>query len=182
MSSTISIRTVESENVRPGSGAGVGGAVEKKLRKSGSFLNKFTSLGGLKTPGRPRRTVSDFHIKLDEPHRHFQPGEFVKGCVCVTVEKEFRLTHLVVNLKGKVELYNGATGGGVHTKRDKGTHALDTLDEETSRLCSDEQVLCGDGGLKPGVYQFQFVMLLPGKGLPSSLNVSTISIHSIFMH
>ncbi|RPA85633.1 hypothetical protein BJ508DRAFT_179184 [Ascobolus immersus RN42] len=169
MSTTASLRTIEPDHLREGS---VGGGVSegRKLRKSVSLLGKFTSLGGLKAPGRPKRTISDFHIKLEEPHRQFQPGEFVKGSVHVTVEKELKLTHLVVNLKGNVDLFNGPTGGGVHTKKEKGPHVFDTLDEETSKLCYDEQVLCADGSLKPGVYQFQFVMLLPGKGLPSSLN------------
>jgi arrestin-related trafficking adapter 9 len=173
MSASASIKTIESQHLWARGEGGKGGVLEgKRLRKSVSLLGKFTSLGGLKAPGRPKRTISDFHIKLDEPHRQFQPGEFVKGIVSITVEKELKLTHLVVNLKGNVELFNGPTGGGVHTKKEKGSHVFDTLDEETSRLCYDEQVLCADGSLKPGVYQFQFVMLLPGKGLPSSLNVS----------
>lgn len=40
-------------------------------------------------------------------------------------------------------------------------------------LFQDEQTLCGEGRLDPGVYEFGFDLEFPRKGLPSSIDVSS---------
>lgn len=151
-----------------------------KRQKPASILSKLTtplsSLGSLRPPRNSRRALSEFYIRLDEPHRQYSPGDLVKGSVLVTVERDTKVTHIVVDLVGRVDLYgvanSGYTQGG---KRKKVNYAAPVEFEGGVILCRDQQVLCGEGRLEIGVYEFKFVMELIGKGLPSSLDVGVDS-------
>lgn len=142
-----------------------------RLRSKTSSL----SLPGIRAPR--RRTLTGFHIQLDDPHRVYSPSDVVKGCVCVKVERPLTLTHLVVNLIGRVDLHaSPSTREGGGKKGKEWEEELDGLDGGVT-LCRDEMVLCGEGRLEPGVYKFGFELefVLVGKlagGLPSSLDVS----------
>ena len=94
----------------------------------------------------------------------------MEGSVIVTVEKEVRITHLVVTLVGRVDIY-GVAAYNVGKKKSL-NYAGPVEYEGGVVLCRDQQVLCGDGRLEPGVYEFGFVLELSGKRLPSSLDVS----------
>ncbi|CUS12574.1 unnamed protein product [Tuber aestivum] len=146
-----------------------------RLRSKTSSL----SLPGLRTPR--RRTLTDFHIQLDDPHRVYSASDVVKGCVCAKVERSLTLTHLVVNLIGRVDLQASPStreGGGKRGK--EWEEEFDGLSGGVT-LCRDEMVLCGEGRLEPGVYKFGFELdFVPvGKlagGLPSSLDFEKGSI------
>ncbi|CAZ83551.1 unnamed protein product [Tuber melanosporum] len=146
-----------------------------RLRSKTSSL----SLPGLRAPR--RRILADFHIQLDDPHRVYLANDVVKGCVCVKVERPLTLTHLVVNLIGRVDLQASLytrEGGGKKGK--EWEEEFDGLSGGVT-VCRDEIVLCGEGRLEPGVYKFGFelefalVGKLPG-GLPSSLDFEKGSI------
>lgn len=94
----------------------------------------------------------------------------MKGSVILTTEKDLRVTHLVVNLVGRVDLFGVATYN-LSGKRRTVNYTAPVEFEGGVILCRDQQVLCGGGEFEAGVYEFGFVMELTGKGLPSSLNV-----------
>lgn len=129
--------------------------------------NKTSSL----TSPRPRRSLTDFHVSLSDPHRVYAPSSVVAGSVFLTVERALPITHLTVALVGCVDLTPSPTG-----KRSK-----DAAIEGAARnvFCRDEIVLSGEGRLDPGVYEFQFelefckVPGIGGVGLPTSIDVSS---------
>lgn len=124
--------------------------------------------------------MSEFYIRLNEPHREYAPGDLVKGSVVLTTEKDLKVTHLVVNLVGRVDLY-GLVTYNLSGKKKTVNYTGPVEFEGGVILCRDQQVLCGEGRLEAGVYEFGFVMELTGKGLPSSLNVSWILITSLHL-
>lgn len=150
-----------------------------KTSKKSALLTKLsTALNRIRPPRSTRKVISDFYIRLDEPHREYSPGDLVKGSVILETEKDLRVTHLVVNLVGRVDLY------GVVTykvgKQVSVNYAGPVEFEGGIILCRDQQVLCGEGRIVPGVYEFKFVMELTGKKLPSSLNVC-FCMYSLFL-
>ncbi|UKZ53750.1 hypothetical protein TrVGV298_007549 [Trichoderma virens] len=111
------------------------------LARLGSSLN-------LPLPLRNRnRSVTDFHVRCDEPHRKYGAGDHVHGSVVLVVVKPVRITHLVVTLHGFVRVLRDPAGAA-----------------------KDEQVLSGEGRLDPGRYEFGFDLVFPDKGLPSSID------------
>jgi len=143
-------------------------------RKAPSLFAKLSTqlsaLNKLRPPRSTRKVISEYYIRLNEPHREYSPGDLVKGSVILTTEKDLRVTHLVVNLVGRVDLFGVATYNLSGKK--KTVNYTGPLEFEGGIiLCRDQQVLCGEGRLDAGVYEFGFVMELTGKGLPSSLDV-----------
>lgn len=134
------------------------------------------SLPGLRSPR--RRVLTDFHIQLDDPHRVYSPTDIVQGRVCIKVERPLNITHLVVNLVGRVDLQPSLSFGKEIPANSKEWD--DDYDDGLSgaiTLCRDRMVLCGEGRLEPGVYQFGFQLEFVPVGklassLPSSLDVS----------
>ncbi|KAK5663249.1 hypothetical protein OQA88_3676 [Cercophora sp. LCS_1] len=138
-----------------------------------SFFSRFS------LPLRSRaRNVADFHIRPADPHRKYGAGDHVQGAVILTVVKPVRITHLTVSLHGYVRVYKGPgapssepvinpaealsiSGRGVRQKNSN--HGY-------TSLFQDEQVLSSDGRLEPGRYEFNFDLLFPAKGLPSSID------------
>ncbi|KAK4156945.1 hypothetical protein C8A00DRAFT_12146 [Chaetomidium leptoderma] len=138
-----------------------------------SFFSRFT------LPLRSRaRYVVDFHIRPAEPHRKYAAGDQVQGAVVLTVVKPVRITHLVVSLHGYMRVYKGPSLPANEPVIDP-AEALATSSRSSRqknlpngcvRLFQDEQTLSGDGRLEPGRYEFNFNLLFPAGGLPSSID------------
>ena len=147
--------------------------------KARSLLSRFTS------PFAPRpRSHSDFHIRTDEPHRQYAPGDVVKGSVCLTVAKPIRITHVVICLYGYVKVFKSPSSSWDAVPRDggfqgpgRGRRGSEYFGNGFASLFEDEVILCGEGRLVPGDYEFRFELELPSKGMPSSIDVSTCQTH-----
>lgn len=135
-------------------------------------------LSRLTLPLRARtRNLTDFHIRPQEPHRRYAPGDLVKGAVVLTVLKPVRVTHLTICLHGFVRVFKRANDAndalladtGLTTSRD-GTKTQYFGNGHAS-LFQDESTLCGEGRLESGIYEFNFEMEFPSKGLPTSIDV-----------
>jgi hypothetical protein len=142
-----------------------------------SFFSRFA------LPLRSRtRYIADFHIRPAEPHRKYGAGDQVQGAVVLTVVKPVRITHLVVSLHGYMRVYKGpnipanepiidpgeALASSGRSSRQKG------VGNGGVRLFQDEQTLSGDGRLEPGRYEFNFNLLFPADGLPTSIDVRAV--------
>ena len=144
-----------------------------RLASSGrSILSRLTS------PLRSRtRNATDFHIRAHEPHRQYSPGDVVKGIVVLTVIKPIRITHLTVALHGFVRvLKNPAAAGEAITSDPVVAITNNKKSQYTGNghasLFHDEITLCAEGRLEPGIYEFEFNLQFPSRGLPSSIDVS----------
>jgi arrestin-related trafficking adapter 9 len=141
---------------------------------SRSFFSRFS------LPLRSRaRNVADFHIRPADPHRKYAAGDHVQGAVILTVVKPVRITHLTVSLHGYVRVYKSPNGSAsepainpaeVPSVIGRAARSKNTPHGYAS-LFQDEQVLSSDGRLEPGRYEFNFDLLFPAKGLPSSIDV-----------
>ncbi|KAF8422971.1 hypothetical protein EV426DRAFT_154848 [Tirmania nivea] len=153
--------------------------IKYSKRKASSLFAKLSTqlnaLNKLRPPRSTRKVISEYYIRLNEPHREYSPGDLVKGSVILTTEKDLRVTHLVVNLVGRVDLFEVATYN-LSGKKKTVNYTGPVEFEGGVILCRDQQVLCGEGRLDAGVYEFGFVMELTGKGLPSSLDFEKGSI------
>jgi hypothetical protein len=140
-----------------------------------SFLSRFASLS-LRSRA---RYIHDFHIRPAEPHRRYAAGDEVQGAVVLTVVKPVRITHLVVSLHGYMRVSKGPSLSANDqtfdpddpiAKSRRGSRSKNAVNGYV-RLFQDEQVLSGDGRLDPGRYEFNFNLLFPTEGLPSSIDV-----------
>ncbi|KAL2257078.1 hypothetical protein VTK26DRAFT_691 [Humicola hyalothermophila] len=138
-----------------------------------SFFSRFS------LPLRSRaRHITDFHIRPAEPHRKYGAGDHVQGAVILTVIKPVRITHLVVSLHGYMRVYKGPNVPADEPIVDPGEAPTTTSRSSRQkaigngyvRLFRDEQPLSGDGRLEPGRYEFNFNLLFPPDGLPSSVD------------
>ncbi|KAI5841590.1 hypothetical protein BZA05DRAFT_477785 [Tricharina praecox] len=152
-----------------------------------SFLRRIRSKTSLLSLRSPRRSLTDFHVQLNDPHRVYSPTDFVAGFVCVTVERPLPLTHLTVSLIGRVDVQTSMRepSGRKRGKSEWAVHSAaatgDGADGGILSICRDELVLCGEGRLEPGVYKFGFELefcKLPGLGggLPTSIDFEKGSI------
>lgn len=141
-----------------------------------STLRSFLSWLKLPFGARPRN-LADFYIRLEEPHRQYSPGDLVKGTVVLTLLKPVRITHLTLCLHGFVRVFKRASEAneflaadtGLTTSRD-GTKSQYFGNGHAS-LFQDEITLCGEGRLDSRIYEFNFEMEFPSKGLPTSVHV-----------
>lgn len=138
--------------------------------KARSLLSRLTQ------PLRSRtRNLADFHIKPLEPHRKYSPGDLVKGSVVLTIIKPVRITHLTVALHGFIRVYKHPNGAGDHFEpsvtSQGNSNTSKYFGNGHASLFQDEQTLCGEGRLDVGVYEFNFELEFPTKGLPSSIDV-----------
>ncbi|KAI4869237.1 hypothetical protein F4820DRAFT_45392 [Hypoxylon rubiginosum] len=131
----------------------------------------------LTSPLRSRsRNLADFHIRLHEPHRQYSAGDHVKGHVILYVVKPIRVTHLTVALHGFVRVYKHAGAGAQLSPVNPAVISHDRnknvryFGNGLASLFQDEQVLCGEGRLKPTRFEFEFDLIFPSKGLPSSID------------
>lgn len=136
-----------------------------------SLLSRLTS----PLKARPRN-LTDFHIQALEPHRKYSPGDLVKGAVVLTVLKPIRVTHLTVCLHGFVRVFKNANAAN-EPLPDAGLTASTHPNRSQyfgnghASLFQDEVTLCGEGRLDAGIYEFNFELEFPAKGLPSSIDV-----------
>ncbi|EHK50001.1 hypothetical protein TRIATDRAFT_172689, partial [Trichoderma atroviride IMI 206040] len=140
------------------------------------FLARLGSSINLPFPLRSRnRSVADFHVRCDEPHRKYNAGDHVHGAVSISVVKSVRYTHLVVTLHGFVRVLKDPAG----SKKGRDITALPQGGSSSrpqyhgngfASLFQDEQVLSGEGRLDPGRFDFRFDLVFPDKGLPSSID------------
>lgn len=129
-------------------------------------------------PFKPKaRNLTEFLIQLDEPYRHFAPGDSVKGSISLTIQKPLRVTHLVLRLHGFVKAFKDGNEAAATKKasfsgagRDK--QESDYFREGYASIFENEVVLCGEGKLNIGKYVFKFNLSLPLKNVPSSIDVS----------
>ena len=128
-----------------------------------------------------QRSSLEQDIRLDEPFRLYYPGDTVKGAVHLNVAKSQRITHLVIRLHGFVKVSNRAKLPGesisyeealMALEKGRGRRGIEYFGNGFARLFEDETVLCGEGRVL-GQYDFRFEMVLPVKGLPSAVDVST---------
>lgn len=137
------------------------------------LLSRFTS------PFTSRsRNISEFVVETEEPLKQHCPGDVVKGSVKLRIAKPTRVQHIVVCLHGYVQVYRnpGSPGDGYRSARDylgtgRGKKAGEYFGNGFASLFEDEVVLCGDGRLGEGLYQFQFELDFPDRDLPSSIEV-----------
>ncbi|KAH7062431.1 pH-response regulator protein palF/RIM8 [Macrophomina phaseolina] len=135
-------------------------------------------LSRIKSPfGSKARHISEFYIKPDDPHRQYSPGDIVTGAVILKVVKPIRITHIVLSLHGYVQVYKNpnSPGDGYRSHYSaiatgKGSRIGGYFGNGFASLFEDEVVLCAEGRLGEGTYQFNFELEFPGKGLPSSID------------
>lgn len=118
------------------------------------------------------RNVTEFSVNPDDEHRKYSPGDAVTGHVLLRVAKPIRITHLVICLHGFVQVYKqpGSPGEGTPVIA-RGKKSAEQAGSGFASLFEDEVVLCGDGRLAEGPYQFNFELLFPDRALPSSIEV-----------
>lgn len=140
-----------------------------------SFFSKLASPLKSRT-----RNLTDFDIKPLEPHRQYSPGDLVKGAVVLRVVKPIRITHLTVCLHGFVRVFKNANAAHDPLPTDAGLTVSNNPRKSQyfgnghASLFQDEQTLCGEGRLEAGVYEFNFELVFPSKGLPTSIDVSAL--------
>ncbi|KAK1062350.1 ph-response sensor protein [Friedmanniomyces endolithicus] len=123
------------------------------------------------------RAIADFYIDVDDPHKQYSPGDVVTGSVRLRVTKPTRVTHIVVSLHGFVQVYKnpGSPGDGFRVNAGyvgagRGKKTGEYFGNGFASLFEDEVVLCGDGRLADGSYQFNFELQFPDTDLPSSID------------
>jgi len=124
------------------------------------------------------RNVTDFSVEVDDPYKQYSPGDIVTGSVRVRVLKPTRVTHVAVRLHGFVQVYKnpGSPGEGYraasgYLDTGKRRNTGEYFGNGFASLFEDEVVLCGDGRLAEGSYQFNFELEFPDRDLPSSIDV-----------
>ncbi|KAK4220140.1 pH-response regulator protein palF/prr-3 [Rhypophila decipiens] len=161
--------TADNSPAAPAATASIRTSVEES--SSGrSFLSRLSLL-----PLRSRtRNVADFYIRPAEPHRKYGAGDHVQGAVILTVVKPVRITHLTVALHGYVRVSKGPSlslnDPVVNPAEIPTKGARPRYQGGYASLFQDEQVLSSDGRLEIGRYEFNFDLLFPSKGLPSSID------------
>ncbi|KAL3423860.1 arrestin [Phlyctema vagabunda] len=122
------------------------------------------------------RNLNDFHIRPLEPHRQYRPGDLVKGAVVLTVIKPIRITHLTVALRGFVRVYKHPNGinepipAEASLAEARNTTKSQYFGNGYASLFQDEVTLCGEGRLDAGVYEFNFELEFPSRGIPTSID------------
>ncbi|KAF9879955.1 PalF protein [Colletotrichum karsti] len=143
------------------------GSVEETTSSARSFFSRFA------LPIRSRtRNLADFHVRPDDPHRQYSAGDHVRGAVVLTVVKPVRITHLTVTLHGYVRVHKGpaVSEPPVANPALSGRTSAQYHGNGYASLFQDEQVLSGEGRLEASKYEFNFDLVFPEKGLPSSID------------
>ena len=119
------------------------------------------------------RVLSEYFVRLDEPYRHYAPGDTIAGAVVLSALKPVRLTHLVVCFHGFVQIFKGAGAGARKLRKPVcGGEQIEERDgERYLSVCHDKVVLCAQGRLEAGVYEFRFELEVTGDPLPASIDV-----------
>ena len=126
------------------------------------------------------RIIPEFAIEPDhpDPHKQYSPGDVVTGSVRLRLARPTRVTHIVICLHGFVQVFRnpGSPGEGyrannTHLGSGRGNRSGEYFGNGFASLFEDEVVLCGDGRLAEGAYQFDFELEFPDRDLPSSIDV-----------
>ncbi|KAG5985141.1 hypothetical protein E4U55_001110 [Claviceps digitariae] len=147
-----------------------------------SLLSRLSLPLQLQLPLRSRnRSLADFHIRCDEPHKKYTAGDSVRGAVVLAVIKPLRITHLVVALHGYVRVLKEPTSvskaQNVTILPPPGSSCRPQYQGSgVTSLFQDEQVLSGEGRIECGKYEFGFDLVFPDKWLPSSIDFERGSI------
>ncbi|KAI8227922.1 pH-response regulator protein palF/RIM8 [Colletotrichum sp. SAR 10_77] len=147
------------------------GSVEETTSSTRSFFSRFA------LPIRSRtRNLADFHVRPDDPHRQYSAGDHVRGAVVLTVVKPVRITHLTVTLHGYVRVHKGpaVSEPPVANPALSGRSSAQYHGNGHASLFQDEQVLSGEGRLEASKYEFNFDLVFPEKGLPSSIDMQAV--------
>lgn len=103
----------------------------------------------------------------------------MKGLVVLTVVKPIRVTHLTVALHGIVRVFKSPSVRSAGHDHDSllspgsNTGKSQPSGNGQASLFQDEVTLCGGGRLEIGVYEFEFELQFPSKGLPTSIDVGS---------
>jgi len=95
--------------------------------------------------------------------------------------KPVRITHITVCLHGFVRVFKNPNAAYEPLPIDSVLAASGNPKKSQyfgnghTSLFQDEQTLCGEGRLEPGIYEFNFELEFPTKGLPSSIDVGSIT-------
>ncbi|KAK3047204.1 ph-response sensor protein [Extremus antarcticus] len=135
------------------------------------LFNRITSPFGNKA-----RNIPEFEIRADDPHKQYGPGEILPGNVRLRVTKPTRVTHIVARLHGYVQVFKNPGSPGesyranpAYLTTHRGSKSGEYFGNGFASLFEDEVVLCGDGRLADGTYQFNFELEFPDRDLPSSI-------------
>jgi arrestin-related trafficking adapter 9 len=140
-----------------------------------SFLSKIKAPFATKA-----RNIEEYYVQPDDPHRQYSPGDVITGNVILKVLKPLRVTHIVVCLHGFVQVYKSPNNPGDSYRAYTGTSTPGKTNKTGyfgngfASLFMDEVVLCGEGRLGEGTYQFGFELIFPRDRLPSSIDVCTV--------
>lgn len=154
--------------------------VKREIRQKSTKYPSLLARCGAPFASKQRSSLEQ-DIQLDEPFRQYYSGDTVKGAVHMNVAKSQRITHLVIRLHGFVKVSNRAKLPGesisyeealMALEKGRGRRGIEYFGNGFARLFEDETVLCGEGRVL-GQYEFHFEMVLPAKGLPSAVDVST---------
>jgi arrestin-related trafficking adapter 9 len=125
------------------------------------------------------RHITEFYIQPDDPHRQYCPGDVVTGNVVLKVIKPVDITHIVICLHGFAQVYKRPNEPGEGYRNynaaliaGKTNKAGGYYGNGFVSLFEDEIVLCGDGRLDEGTYQFGFELHFPQTHLPGGIDVS----------
>jgi hypothetical protein len=102
--------------------------------------------------------------------------------VVLTVVKPIRVTHLTVALHGIVRVFRSPN---VRDPAPSLTPAsnngkLQSTGNSQASLFQNEVTLCGEGRLDIGIYEFEFELEFPSKGLPTSIDVGVLSLSHFY--
>ena len=130
------------------------------------------------------KTVPEFFVQADDPHRRYAPGDLVSGTVVVKILKPVRITHIIVCLHGFVQVFKSpgsppAEGFRAYNNllsKGRGKKGGEYFGNGFATLFEDEAVVCGDGRLSEGIYTFHFNIRFPAAAMPSSIDVGTSSL------
>ena len=146
---------------------------ERSPSSGRSILARITSPFGSKS-----RNIADFSIEPDDIYKQYSPVDVVTGHVRLRVVRPVRVTHIVVCLHGFVQVYRnpGSPGESFRANKEylgtgRGHKSGEYFGNGFASLFEDEVVLCGDGRLAEGTYQFNFELEFPDRDLPSSIDV-----------
>ena len=143
---------------------------------------EWSRLRNLKPFAQKVRHIHEFYIQPDDPHRQYSPGDVVTGNVMLKVIKPLDITHIVICLHGFAQVYKTPNnpGEGYRNYNDalvagRTNKAGGYYGNGFVSLFEDEIVLCGDGRLGEGTYQFGFELHFPKSPKPSGIDVSFLS-------
>ncbi|QDS67489.1 hypothetical protein FKW77_001165 [Venturia effusa] len=146
--------------------------------RSPSPSSKRSLISRLKAPFGPKaRHVSEYYIQPDDPHRQYGPGDVITGSVVLKVIKAISVTHITVCLHGHAQVYKTPNTAGEGLKQYNASLAAGKTKKSGGyygngfvSLFEDEIVLCGEGRLGEGTYQFNYELVFPKKSMPSSID------------